>query len=114
VKVFFNQIQLHHHLCLDAELRRSIESILDEKDWPRNVYYGDGSPIEDAVIHEVTALYERNMVALSWRLGDVILVDNMLTAHARSPYAGRRKVFVAMGEMLSDRDVAQARPGSEA
>ena len=27
------------------------------------------------------------------------MVDNMLVAHARNPYAGPRKIVVAMGEL---------------
>jgi hypothetical protein len=29
----------------------------------------------------------------------VILLDNMLVAHARDPYEGPRKIVVAMGDM---------------
>jgi hypothetical protein len=28
----------------------------------------------------------------------VLLIDNLLTAHARNPYAGSRKVVVAMAD----------------
>jgi alpha-ketoglutarate-dependent taurine dioxygenase len=100
--VFFNQIQLHHPSCLDLGLRESISSILDEENWPRNVFYGDGAPIEDDVVQAIAALYARRAVGVAWKRGDVLLVDNMLTAHGRSPYQGRRKIAVAMGQMQSD------------
>ena len=38
-------------------------------------------------------------VQFQWREGDVLMVDNMLVAHARNPYQGARKIVVAMGEM---------------
>jgi hypothetical protein len=101
--VFFNQIQLHHPSCLDVALRESISSILDEESWPRNVFFGDGTRIEDEVVQEITALYAQHAVGVAWRPGDVLLVDNMLAAHGRSPYQGRRKIAVAMGQMQSDR-----------
>jgi hypothetical protein len=100
--VFFNQIQLHHPSCLDVALRESLSSILDEENWPRNVLYGDGSRIEDEVVQEISTLYARRAVGVAWKPGDVLLVDNMLTAHGRSPYQGRRKIAVAMGQMQSD------------
>jgi alpha-ketoglutarate-dependent taurine dioxygenase len=100
--VFFNQIQLHHTACLDPALRESLSSILAEKNWPRNVFYGDGARIEDDLMREIAALYARRAVAVAWKRGDVLLVDNMLTAHGRSPYQGRRKIAVAMGQMQSD------------
>lgn len=100
---FFNQIMLHHVACLDPALRQSMLSVFDERDLPRNVYYGDGSVIEDSVVEEVRAVYERAMVKFPWQEGDVIMLDNMLAAHARLPYVGARKILVAMGEMTEAR-----------
>jgi alpha-ketoglutarate-dependent taurine dioxygenase len=96
---FFNQFMLHHVACLAPGLRQSMLSVFDERDLPRNVYYGDGSVIDDSVVEEVRAVYEKAMVAFRWQEGDVLMLDNMLTAHARLPYVGARKILVAMGEM---------------
>jgi alpha-ketoglutarate-dependent taurine dioxygenase len=98
---FFNQMQAHHVSCLAPELRRSLLSLYAEEDLPRNVYYGDGTPIEDSVVNEVTEVYRRAAVVFPWQVGDVLLVDNMLTAHARNPFVGPRKILVAMGDMVS-------------
>ncbi|HWS54384.1 MAG TPA: condensation domain-containing protein, partial [Pyrinomonadaceae bacterium] len=97
---FFNQIQLHHVSCLEPEVRRSLESLFGEEDFPRNVSYGDGSPIEDSVVAEILGVYRGVAVAFPWRRGDILMLDNMLVAHARNPYAGPRKIVVAMGEMF--------------
>ena len=99
--VFFNQIQAHHVACLPEEERRSLLDLFAVEDLPRNAYYGDGSPIEDALMKELVALYSELAVTFDWREGDVILVDNMLTAHGRYPFEGARKILVAMGEMVS-------------
>jgi hypothetical protein len=98
--VFFNQILLHHVSCLDAAVRRSMLALFDESDLPRNVYYGDGLPIEDAVVDEVRAVYQQAAIGFQWQEGDILMLDNMLTAHGRNPYAGARKVVVALGEMI--------------
>jgi hypothetical protein len=37
------------------------------------------------------------------------MVDNMLVAHGRRPHVGRRKVVVAMGDMLRSADVESPR-----
>lgn len=100
-KVFFNQIQLHHSASLDPELRASILDLFGEEACPRNVLYGDGTPIPDSVVEEITHLYWRNAVAFPWQQGDIVLVDNMLVAHARNPFVGPRKIVVAMGDMVS-------------
>jgi alpha-ketoglutarate-dependent taurine dioxygenase len=105
--VFFNQIQLHHISCLEPETRENILSLFQEKDFPRNVYYGDGLVIEDSVVDEIRQVYERAAVKFAWREGDVLMVDNMLVAHARAPFVGSRKIVVAMGQMMSNENIQE-------
>ncbi|HWP42127.1 MAG TPA: condensation domain-containing protein [Blastocatellia bacterium] len=104
-KVFFNQLQLHHASTLAPEVRRSMLSVFKEDDLPRNVCYGDGSPIEDSIIDQITGLCWETSSSFPWQEGDVLLLDNMLTAHARNPYIGPRKIVVAMGEMVTNREI---------
>jgi hypothetical protein len=33
------------------------------------------------------------------------MLDNMLAAHGRNPYAGDRKILVAMGEMIGSQNI---------
>jgi amino acid adenylation domain-containing protein len=99
--VFFNQIQLHHVSCLEPAVRDSLLSMLGIDSLPRNVYYGDGTPLEDEVVEEIGLLYERTAVRFPWQEGDLIMLDNMLVAHARDPFVGPRKIVVAMGDMIA-------------
>lgn len=103
--LFFNQIQLHHISCLDPAVKASMLEMFRQEDLPRNVYYGDGTPIEDTVVEEISALYEQQARRFQWQAGDVILLDNMLTAHARDPFAGTRKILVAMAEIVQQQDM---------
>ena len=98
--VFFNQLQLHHVSCLDPATRKSLLSMFGEENLPRNVYYGDSSPIEDSVMAEINAVYQQAQVSFPWQQGDVLMLDNMLTAHGRNAYKGARKIVVAMGEIV--------------
>lgn len=102
---FFNQVQLHHVHCLDAETRQSLLSIFKEEDLPRHVYYGDGSSIPDSVMDHIGEVYERNAVRFTWREGDMVSLDNMITAHARDPFVGPRKIVVALGDLVHGVDV---------
>ncbi len=104
-KCFFNQIQLHHVSQLDPELRESLLEIYGEQGLPRNVFYGDGSPIPDALVAELQDLYWQASVAFPWQKGDVLMVDNMMIAHARNPFVGPRKIVVAMGELVGIADI---------
>ena len=98
--VFFNQILAHHISCLHKDVKDSLLQLFDEDHLPRNVYYGDGSRIPDDVIDHLIALYDRQAVKFDWRLGDILMLDNMLSAHGRSAFSGNRKVVVTMGEMV--------------
>jgi len=102
---WFNQAQHWHISCLEPELRESLIEMFSEQDLPRNCYYGDGSRIEDSVMQEILEVYRQLEVSFRWQAGDNLMLDNMLTAHARNPFVGERKILVAMGEMLSYDDV---------
>jgi alpha-ketoglutarate-dependent taurine dioxygenase len=105
---FFNQVQLHHVHCLEPEVRQSLLSIFKREDLPRHVYYGDGSPIEDSVMDHVGEVYEKNAVRFQWQPRDLVSLENMLTAHARDPYVGPRKIVVALGDMVEGADLDHA------
>ena len=98
-KSFFNQIQLHHPACLEPEVRSSLQEVFGPEDLPRNVIFGDGTAIPDDLVREIEQLYWRQAVAFPWMNGDVLMVDNVLTAHARNPFTGARKIVVAMGDI---------------
>jgi hypothetical protein len=109
--VWFNQAQHWHPACLDSATRHSLQSLFDGDDLPRNCLYGDGSAIEESALHEICAVYERLEVSFPWQSGDILLVDNVLTAHARNPFAGRRELLVALGDMGSY-DPSESLPAS--
>jgi hypothetical protein len=70
-------------------VRQSLLSVFGEDKLPRNVYYGDGTPIEDSVMEEIGAVYRESEISFSWQQGDILMLDNMLTAHSRNPYVAK-------------------------
>ncbi|MBD2500016.1 TauD/TfdA family dioxygenase [Anabaena azotica] len=98
---WFNQAQHWHPACLDTITRESLFTSFKSEDLPRNCYYGDGTPIEDSVMEEICGVYQELEVVFPWQKGDFLLLDNILAAHARNPFVGERKLFVAMGEITS-------------
>jgi alpha-ketoglutarate-dependent taurine dioxygenase len=98
-QVWFNQAHLFHVSSLEAGVRESLLASSGGEP-PRNACYGDGSPLEDDVLAEIRAAYERETVVFSWQPRDVLLLDNMLAAHGRRPYRGSRKIVVGMGQSL--------------
>lgn len=98
---WFNQAQHWHISCLDPATRESLMALFREEDLPRNCYYGDGSSISAAAMNSILAAYRSLEVSFPWQKGDVIVVDNVLTAHARNPFVGERKILVALGDLTS-------------
>ncbi|MEB3219807.1 MAG: TauD/TfdA family dioxygenase [Nostocales cyanobacterium 94392] len=96
--VWFNQAHLFHISSLKPEVRESLLSMIDEEQLPRNAFYGDGSKIESSVIEEIQEIYQQEAILFPWKEGDILMLDNMLVAHGRQPFVGKRKVVVGMAE----------------
>lgn len=106
-RVWFNQAHLFHVSNLESEVRESLMAAMGEANLPRNTYFGDGEPISEAVLAQVRAVYDRNMIAFDWQRNDLLLLDNMLYSHGRTPYSGNRQVLVGMAR-LHGSDMASA------
>ena len=94
--IWFNQAHLFHASSLPPDVYRSLTSSVSEEEFPRHAYYGDGTPIEAAALDHIRDVYTRAQERVRWQNGDVLLLDNMLTAHGRFPYRGSRRVLVTM------------------
>lgn len=97
-RVWFNQAHLFHVSNLEPSVREALLSVVNEADLPRQAYYGDGTSIETAVLDEIRDIYRCHAVQFPWQKGDVMMLDNMLVAHGRTPFKGPRKILVAMAE----------------
>ncbi|HXC72022.1 MAG TPA: amino acid adenylation domain-containing protein [Pyrinomonadaceae bacterium] len=94
--VWFNQAHLFHMSNLEEDVRESLQATFEADELPRNAYYGDGSVISDDELDQVRKAFQKATVLFPWQHGDVLLLDNMLVAHGRTPYTGDRKILVAM------------------
>jgi len=97
--VWFNHATFFHISTLDVETRNTLLAEFAEEDLPYNTYYSDGSPIEPEVLEILRGAYEAETIKFAWREHDLLLLDNMLVAHGRSPFSGPRKILVGMAEL---------------
>lgn len=95
---WFNHATFFHASTLEPSIREALLNEFKEEDLPNNTYYGDGSPIEPSVMDELRSAYAGEAVSFPWQVGCVVLLDNVLTAHARNPFKGSRKILFAMAD----------------
>lgn len=102
---WFNHATFFHVTSLEPEVSAMMQRVFAPEDLPNNTYYGDGSPIEPEVLDRLHAAYAQETVEFDWQNGDVLLLDNFLTAHGRNPFVGPRKVVVGMADPVHWEDI---------
>lgn len=95
---WFNQIAFLSEWTLAAEVREYLVDVYGADALPFNTRFGDGEPIGADVVQAINAVYETHTVCERWQAGDLLLVDNIRTAHAREPFEGPREVVVALAD----------------
>ncbi|GHJ48841.1 hypothetical protein Cs7R123_61830 [Catellatospora sp. TT07R-123] len=97
-EVWFNQADQWHPAALGDDTARALAQILKEDELPQSVRFADGSPIPDEYVIQVRDRALEAAVNVDWRVGDLLLIDNLLVGHGRRPYTGKRRVLVAMSD----------------
>lgn len=100
-ELWFNHATFFHVSTLEPALREALLGQYSEEELPSQTFYGDGSPIEPETLEALRSAYRKPSVSFPWRKGDLLVLDNMLVAHAREPYRGARKILVAMSEPVA-------------
>ena len=103
--VWFNHATFFHLSTLPEPIRSALLSQFGEENLPSNTYYDDGRAIEAEVLDELREAYRQETVKFTWQKGDILMLDNMLVAHAREPFTGPRKILVGMAQPIARADL---------
>lgn len=97
-KLWFNQVDQFYPKIYGDEVYLTLLSMVDddEEALPMSSRYGDGSEIQKEYIEKIIEALEKVTVPINWQVGDLAIVDNMLSLHGRLPYKGNRKILVSM------------------
>lgn len=68
----------------------------DSRPYPYDSAFGDGARFPQQSLKDALDLYEKYKVAFPWSYGDVLLLDNFITAHGRNCFTGLRDIQVAL------------------
>jgi len=99
-RCWFNQIAFLNEWTLDPEVHEYLVDLYGEDGLPFNTRFGNGEPIGADVVESINDVYEVNSAREPWQAGDLMLVDNLRTAHGREPFEGSRQVLVAMADAV--------------
>ena len=99
-RCWFNQIAFLNEWTIDPEVREYLMDIYGEDGLPFNTRFGNGDPIRAEDVQLINEVYEAHTARERWQAGDLMLVDNIRTAHARERFEGPREVLVAMADAV--------------
>jgi alpha-ketoglutarate-dependent taurine dioxygenase len=99
-RCFFNQIAFLNEWTIDPEVREYLVEMYGADGLPFNTRFGNGDPIGEDVVEMLNQVYVDNTVREPWQAGDLMLVDNIRTAHSREAYEGPREILVGMADAV--------------
>ena len=79
---------------MDPAVRAYLTATIGPEALPFTTSFGDGSPCTAADVDTINAAYDRATVHVRWRAGDVLVLDNLRTAHSMEAYTGERRMAV--------------------
>ena len=97
-RCWFNQIGFLNEWTMAPEVHEYLVDMYGVDGLPFNTRFGDGQPIGADVVQLLNNAYEANTVREPWQAGDLLLVDNVRTAHSREAFTGAREVLVGMSD----------------
>jgi alpha-ketoglutarate-dependent taurine dioxygenase len=97
-RCWFNQIAFLNEWTMAPEVHEYLVDVYGADGLPFNTRFGNGDPIGEDVVQLLNKVYEANTVREPWQAGDLMLVDNVRTAHSREAFEGPREVLVAMAD----------------
>jgi alpha-ketoglutarate-dependent taurine dioxygenase len=105
-RCWFNQVAFLSEWTMAPEVREFLVEMYGADGLPFNTRFGDGEPIGEDVVELLNEVYDAHTVREPWEAGDLLLVDNVRTAHSREAFEGPREVLVGMADPVRLADCA--------
>jgi alpha-ketoglutarate-dependent taurine dioxygenase len=97
-RCWFNQVAFLNEWTLTPEVREYLVDVYGPDGLPFNTRVGNGDPVGEDVVALLNEVYESQTARQPWQAGDLMVVDNVRTAHSREAYEGPREVLVGMAD----------------
>ncbi|MFG3578679.1 TauD/TfdA family dioxygenase [Micromonospora chersina] len=100
-RCWVNQAAFLNEWTLEPAVREYLVYEYGADDLPINTAYGDGTEIAKTTVDAINQAYVDLSSAVKWVSGDLLLLDNLRTAHSREPFDGTRAMAVLLGDPTS-------------
>jgi hypothetical protein len=81
---------------LDKEIYQQLIYNNERERIPLKCFFGDGELIDVLTLNHIREVMKNEMIIFPLKAGDVLILDNLLIAHGRMPFASERKIILAM------------------
>ncbi|GAA2328236.1 TauD/TfdA family dioxygenase [Streptomyces kunmingensis] len=105
-RLWFNQIAFLSEWTMEPEVREYLTDVYGPEGLPFTTRFGNGDPIGEDVIRTINEVYDAHTVREPWRSGDLLLIDNLRSAHSREPFDGPREVLAGLADPVRLADCA--------
>lgn len=99
-RCWFNQIAFLNEWTMAPEVREYLIDEYGADGLPFNTHYGNGDPLAEDVVQQLNEVYDAHTARRPWEAGDLLLVDNVRSAHSREAFEGPRDVVVALADPI--------------
>ncbi|KAK4183503.1 hypothetical protein QBC35DRAFT_456205 [Podospora australis] len=95
-KVFFNNVVSRFLNALKNETLLPPHLSKEKGEYLPPCFYGDGSLIPREYLDSAVEFINKTRAMVTWKKGDVVLIDNHAVQHAREPWTGNRKLLASL------------------
>jgi alpha-ketoglutarate-dependent taurine dioxygenase len=99
-RCWFNDLAFFSQWSVAPAERKVLLSEFGPRGMPFNTFAGNGESLTEEDYEAIISAYAKVTVGVVWSPGDLLLVDNILTAHGREPYSGTWEVAVALADAV--------------
>ncbi|MDN5861263.1 MAG: TauD/TfdA family dioxygenase [Pseudonocardia sp.] len=99
-RCWFNQIAFLNEWTMESDVREFLVDSYGPQGLPFTTLFGNGEPVGKQVVDLIADVYTAHTLREAWQPGDLLLVDNIRSAHSREPFEGQREVLVGMADPM--------------
>jgi len=112
-RCWFNQVAFLSEWSMGPEVREYLVDLYGTDGLPFRTRFGHGDPVGEDIVRLLNETYDGAAARVPWQAGDLLVVDNVGTAHGREPYEGPREMLAGLADPVRLADCLPRLGGGE-